>query len=89
MKQDFYDVTELDDGDITFEDAQTSMGTPLLIARAAGGACASVYTIYMSHEIEVIVTPGAEQTSGVTDEDVATIVNFLTDAEFTPLTAAK
>lgn len=88
VKQDFYDVTEMNDGDITFEDAQTGLGTPLLIAKGANGAFAAVYTIYMSHEIEVDIFPGSQATDGVTDEDVARMVQFLTDVEFTPIAPA-
>ena len=43
VKESFYEVTELDDGDITFENGKTGEGTPLLIAKAADGSFGSVY----------------------------------------------
>ena len=53
VKDSFYEVTEMDDGDITFEDGVTGEGTPLLIAKASDGSFGAVYAIYKSHEIEV------------------------------------
>jgi hypothetical protein len=85
LKQDFYDVTELDDGDIIFEDQQTGMGTPVLVARAVDNAFAAVYTIYMSHEIEVDIFPGDAEEGGVKDEDIQNMLSFLTNVEFAPL----
>jgi len=83
VKQDFYDVTEQDDGDITFEDAKTGLGTPVLVAKAADGSFGAIYTIYMSHEIEVDIFPGTGA-EAVTDEDVNTVLAFLTDIDFVP-----
>ena len=60
LKESFYETLELDDGDITFEDGKTAEGTPILIAKGVDGCFASVYTIYMSHEIEVVIYPGEE-----------------------------
>lgn len=84
VKEDFYTVAELDEGDITFEDAATGLGTPLLIARTADGAMAAVYTIYKSHEIEVDLFPGTEEEGGVSEEDIQAMIQFLTDVEFAP-----
>ena len=84
LKADFYAVTELDDGEIVFEDGQTDAGIPLLIARAADGSFGAVYTIYMSHEIEVDVFPGGGK-EAVSDEDVNTVLAFLNSVEFAPL----
>ena len=85
VKQDFYDVSELDEGDLTFEDAKTGLGTPVLVVRTAGNTVAAVYTIYMSHEIEVDIFPGDTEEGGVTEEDIQTVLSFLTNVEFTPL----
>jgi hypothetical protein len=84
VKDSFYEVLELDDGDITFEDAVTGEGTPLLIAKGIDGCFASVYAIYMSHEIEVVIYPADEEGS-LSDEDINTAVAFLTNVQFTPL----
>ena len=83
VKESFYEVTELDDGDIVFEDGKTGLGTPLLIAKDVNGSFASIYSIYMSHEIEVIMYP--EEGSAITDADIERAVAFLTDVEFAPL----
>jgi hypothetical protein len=83
VKESFYEVTELDDGDIVFEDGKTGLGTPVLIARDVNGSFASVYSIYMSHEIEVVMYPAEGST--VTDADVERAIAFLTNVEFVPL----
>ena len=83
VKEDFYNVVEMDDGEISFEDGKTGLGTPLLIAKAVDGSFGAVYTIYMSHEIEVdFFRDGDEQ---VTEEDFNTIIKFLTDVDFVPV----
>ena len=47
VKESFYEVTEMDDGDITFEDSTTGKGTPILIAKGADGSFAAAYaTLY-------------------------------------------
>ena len=84
VKESFYEVTEMDDGDITFEDSTTGKGTPILIAKGAEGSFAAAYTIFKSHEIELDIFPGEEQ-EAVTDEDVARIIEFVTDIEFAPV----
>ena len=84
IKDDFYEVTELDDGDITFEDAKTGEGTPLLIAKAADGSFGAVYTIYKSHEIEVDFYH-AEEENLVTEDEFNTVITFLTNVQFTPV----
>ena len=84
IKEDFYEVQEMDDGDIIFEDAQTGEGTPVLIAKAIDGSFASVYTIYMSHEIEIIIWPTGEN-GKVTDEEINSMITFLTNVKFTPV----
>ena len=84
IRDSFYEVTELDDGDITFEDAKTGEGTPLLIAKAADGSFGAVYTIYKSHEIEVDFYH-AEEENLVTEDEFNTVITFLTNVQFTPV----
>ena len=84
VKESFYEVTELDDGDITFEDGKTGDGTPLLIAKASDGSFGAVYTIYRSHEIEVDIFH-AEEDELVTEDEINTVITFLTNVQFTPV----
>lgn len=84
VKDDFYEVTELDDGDITFEEGKTGEGTPLLIAKSADGSFGAVYTIYMSHEIEVDIFH-AEDDVQVTEDEINAVIAFLTNMQFTPV----
>ena len=83
VKADFYDVVELDADEIIFEDGKTGEGTPLLIAKAVDGSFAAVYTIYMSHEIEVDAIHLNDDP--MTDAEIDAIVKFLTDVQFTPV----
>ena len=82
VKQDFYDVMELDEGALSFEDGQTSEGTPLLIAKSSDGSFGAVYTIYKSHEIEVDIFRSGDEP--VSAEDVDRVVAFLTNVKFIP-----
>lgn len=84
LKADFYTVTELDYGEIVFEDSQTNSGIPVLIARAADGSFGAIYTIYMSHEIEIDIFPNAGL-EGVSEENIQTVLAFLNDVEFIPI----
>jgi len=84
IKDSFYEVTEQDDGDITFENGKTGEGTPLLIAKAADGSFGAVYTIYKGHEIEVDFYH-VEEENLVTDEEFNTVITFLTNVQFTPV----
>ena len=84
VKDSFYEVTEMDDGDITFEDGKTREGTPLLIARTVDGSFGAVYAIYNSHEIEVDIYH-AEENEPVTDAEIDAVVAFLTSVQFTPI----
>ena len=84
VKESFYEVMELDDGDITFEDGKTVEGTPLLIARTVDGSFGAVYAIYNSHEIEVDIYH-AEENEPVTDAEIDAVVAFLTSVQFTPI----
>lgn len=84
VKDSFYEWTEMDEGEIEFEDAKTGTGTPLLIAKATDGNFAAVYTVYMSHDIEVYIYH-SDETIPVTDEEINTVIKFLTDIEFVPV----
>ena len=84
VKDSFYEVLELDEGDITFEDGKTGEGTPLLIAKGVDGCFASVYAIYMSHEIEVVIFPGETEES-ISEEDINRAIVFLTNVQFSPI----
>ena len=84
VKDSFYEVTELDDGDIIFEDGKTGEGTPLLIAKASDGSFGAVYTIYKSHEIEVDIFH-AEESEQVTEDEINVVITFLTNVQFTPV----
>lgn len=88
LQDDFYLVTEMDEGDLEFSEAETGMGTKLLIAKDKYGTLGAVYCIYKSHEIEIDIFPG---TAGnpVTENDIQTVIQFLTDIEFTPVDTAQ
>ena len=88
LQEDFYRVTELDAGDLVFSDAETGMGTKLMVARDKDGSMGAVYCIYKGHEVEIDLFPGAAG-NPVTEEDIQTVIRFLTDIEFTPLEAAQ
>lgn len=88
VEQDFYLVTEMDEGDLTFSEAETGMGTKLLVAMDKYGTLGAVYCIYKGHEIEIDIFPGAAG-NPVTEEDVQTVIQFLTDIEFKPVEAAQ
>ena len=78
VKDSFYEVLELDDGDVTFEDRLVGEGMPILIARGVDGCFASVYAIYKSHEIELVIYPG-EDGGSVSEEDISRAADFMTD----------
>lgn len=84
VKNSFYEVQEMDDGDIVFEEAKTGEGTPLLIAKGNDGSFGAVFTIYMSHEIEIDVFH-ADDNKKVTDDEINTVIAFLTNIKFTPI----
>ncbi len=81
VKDSFYEVTELDEGSFEFRDATTGEGTPVLIARANDGSVGALYTVFKSHEIEIDLFPGEDE-EPVTDEEIDTLLSFLTDMKF-------
>ena len=88
LKDSFYRVSELDEGDLLFTEAETGMGTKLLVVRDVNGSAGAVFCIYMSHEVEIDLFPGAAG-NPVTEEDLQAVIQFITDIEFTPVEAAK
>lgn len=81
VKESFYQETGKLEGEILFEDAETRLGTPVLIARAADGSLVAVYTNYLSHEIEIDLfqVPGG---APVAEEDLRGVIDFLGEVEF-------
>ena len=69
----------LEENSVTFTDAETSLGTKLLIVRENGSDAdfLDIFTIYRGHEIELQIRPGAEAANGSLTEDL----------EFNPLGA--
>ncbi len=65
----------------TFEELKTGEGTPVLVVKTVDGAVAAAYTIYKSHEIEIVMYHEDEKLS-VTDEEVKTVIDFLTNVKF-------
>lgn len=88
IKEDFYKVTELNDGDLVFSDAVTGAGTKLLVTKDKDGMAGAVYSIYMGYEIEIDIFPGTAE-KPVTEEDIQKVIQFLTDIEFTAAEAAQ
>ena len=84
VKQDFYEVLEFDDGDLTFEEGKTGEGTPIMIVKSVDGDFGAVYTVYKGHEIEIDIYPEGEEDK-VTDELFAALNTFLTSVKFTPI----
>lgn len=82
IEESFYEV----DNNWTFETKETAHGTKLLIAVNGDKTMASVYTIYLGHEIEVQIIPGAGAET-ITEENIDTVINFLSDMDFVALAA--
>ena len=69
----------------SFQDAETAMGTKLLIVRGTVGETNYVdaYSIFNSYEIEAVAVPGEEAAeSTLTDEQVQMIIDFFSDMDF-------
>ena len=73
---------------VEFADAETSLGTKLLVAKTEGGALVSIYTIYKGHEIEMLMLPGGSA-EVITEDDITRVINFLSDLDFVPVEEAK
>lgn len=70
--------------EVSFEIRETSLGTQLLVVTAENGQEATIYTIYQSHEIEMLILPGYEQEK-LTEEDLERVIRFLSDMDFVPV----
>ena len=76
---------EEDEVDISY--METSHGTKLMVVKETkdGVDYVDFYTIYLGYEIELVLTQ-TEAMAGtpITDEQIATVVQFLSDLEFIP-----
>jgi len=89
IKKSFYETAELDEGDLEFSDAQTGLGTPLMVVKSKDDTLGALFGIYQSHEIEIDIFTNGEEGVKASDE-IETLIKFLTDVEFVPVeTAAK
>ena len=82
LKQSYTDMNA-----VTFSDMVTAAGTRLLIAREAGSDedFISIFSLYKGYAIEFLISPNpgnANQT--LTDEQLQTAVDFLSNLEFIP-----
>jgi hypothetical protein len=78
----------LAENSVTFEDAETSLGTKLLIVREDGDDLdfLVIYTIYRGHEIELQLRAGEKAAGGaLTDKQVNTWIDFLSQLDFKAL----
>lgn len=67
---------------------ETAHGTKLMVVKEAndGADYVDFYTIYMGYEIEMVLTRiEAMDKTPLTDEEIAMVVQFLSDLEFIPL----
>ena len=74
--------------DVTFQDAETGLGTRLLIVREVGDGVdfVDILSVYKGYLVEFNMTPNpkaANQT--LTDEQIQTAIQFLTDVMFEPV----
>ena len=72
--------------DATFQDAETALGTRLLIVKGRLDADSSVvifYSVYKSYEVELVATMGQDlDAQDLTEEQTQTIIDFLTNMDF-------
>ena len=64
--------------DVVFEDLETAYGTRLLKVTQANKTFADIYSIYKGYETEFVIAAQGE----VTDEDIQTLVKFISDMDF-------
>lgn len=82
MKASYTDMNE-----VTFSEAETGAGTKLLIARETGSDedFVSIITLYKGYSVEFLLAPNPDAAQPVlTDAQVQTAVDFLTNLEFIP-----
>lgn len=74
--------------DATFEDAETALGTRLLVIKGHVDEDSRVvvfYSVYQSYEIELVATMGLEAGDvDLTEEQIQAIIDFLTNLDFVP-----
>ena len=74
--------------DAVFEDAETVLGTRLLVVKGHVDENSSVvafYSVYKSYEIELVADMGMNAgTVDLTEDQVRTIIDFLTNLDFVP-----
>ena len=77
--------------DAAFEDAETALGTRLLVVKGHVDENSSVvvfYSVYASYEIELVAVMGMNAGDvDLTEDQVQTIINFLTNLDFVPTQA--
>ena len=76
---------EEDDVDVSY--METTHGTKLMVVKETrdGVDYVDFYTIYMGYEIELVLTQGEEMIgTPITDEQIATVVQFLSNLDFIP-----
>ena len=83
VKKDFYDVLELDYGDIVFEDGKIGQDFPVLIAKDKNGSFGAIYGLFMSHDVEIDIYH--EDDAPVTDEEIKAVLAFVDNVEFIPV----
>ena len=78
----------LQDNNVTFDTAETAMGTKLLVVREVGGDpdFLDFYTIYLGHEIELTLRSRNEASGfALTDAQVQMCISLLSGMEFVPV----
>ncbi|MBR2822602.1 MAG: hypothetical protein IKE24_02815 [Clostridia bacterium] len=74
--------------DAVFEDAETALGTRLLVVRGHVDEDSGIvvfYSVYQSYEVELAVVMGMDDGDvDLTEEQIAKIIDFLTNLDFIP-----
>ena len=84
------EATFRDEDTVDISYMETSHGTKLMVVRENAGDTEYVdfYTIYMGYEIEMVLTRvEALDTAPITDEEIAMVVQFMSDLYFEPVAA--
>ena len=81
------EATFREEDEVEISYMETAYGTKLMVVKEAkdGVDYVDFYTIYLGYEIELVLTQ-TEALSGtpITDEQIATVIQFLSDLEFVP-----
>ena len=84
--------TYMDMNTVTFSETATAAGTRLLIARETGKDedFVSIFSLYKGYAIEFLLSPNPGAASqSLTDEQLQTAVDFLSNLEFIPANGAE